>query len=75
VAATLDPSLVRTEPLTVDVELAGTLTTGQTVADRRHHWGRPANADVGVDVDAAAFLERLVERLGGLAASRADVAL
>ncbi len=35
VAAALDPSLVRTEALTVDVELGGTLTTGETVTDWR----------------------------------------
>src|SRR5450759_3850884 len=35
VAAALDPSLVRTEALPVDVELDGTLTTGETVTDWR----------------------------------------
>lgn len=74
VASTLDPSLVRTEALTVDVELGGTLTTGETVADWRRHWGRPPNVDVAVEADADAFLDRFVERVGGLAAARADVA-
>ena len=35
VAAALDPHLVRTEALTVDVELGGRLTTGETVTDWR----------------------------------------
>jgi inosine-uridine nucleoside N-ribohydrolase len=69
-AAALDPGLVRTVPLTVDVELAGLLTTGETVADWRHRWGRPPNADVAVDVNASLFLERFLERVGGLAAQR-----
>ena len=74
VAAALDRSLVRTEALTVDVELAGTLTAGETVTDWRRVWGRPPNVDIAVEGDAATFLERFVERVGGLAASRADVA-
>jgi len=74
VAAALDPRLVRTEALTVDVELGGTLTTGETVTDWRRAWGRPPNLDVAVEADAAAFLDRFVERVGGLAAERSNVA-
>ena len=70
VAAALDPDLIRTRPVTVDVELAGTLTTGQTVADWRGVWGRPPNVDVAVEADAPEFLRRFVERVGRLAASR-----
>ena len=67
VAAALDPSLVRTQALCVDVELGGTLTTGETVTDWRRTWGRPPTLDVAVEGDAAAFFERLIERVGGLA--------
>ena len=74
VAATLDRSLVTTEPLFVDVETQGELTTGMTVADRRHLTGKPANLDVAVTADIATFMDRLVERLGTLAADRSDVA-
>jgi purine nucleosidase len=74
-AAALDPSLVRTEALAVDIELDGTLTAGETVTDWRRVWGRPANVDVAVEADAQEFLRRFVERVGGLAASRSDVAL
>jgi purine nucleosidase len=70
VAAALDRSLVRTEALTVDVELAGTLTAGETVTDWRRVWGRPPNVDIAVEGDAAVFLDRFVERVGRLAASR-----
>ena len=51
-AAALDPGLVRTEALTVDIELGGTLTTGETVTDWRRVWGRPPNVDVAVEADA-----------------------
>jgi purine nucleosidase len=68
VAAALDPSLVRSQAVAVDVELVGTLTTGETVADWRHAWGRPPTLDVAVDGDAEAFFERFIERVGGLAA-------
>ena len=63
-AAALDPSLVRAEALTVDVELAGTLTAGETVTDWRRVWGRPPTLDVAVEADVATFLDRFVERVG-----------
>jgi purine nucleosidase len=68
-AAALDPSLVTTEALAVDVETAGSLTTGETVADWRHHWNRPPNVDVAVTADASGFFERFIERVGALAES------
>jgi purine nucleosidase len=68
VAAALDPALIRTEALPVDIELGGTLTTGETVTDWRRVWGRPSNIDVAVEADAEAFLDRFVERVGRLAA-------
>ncbi len=74
VAVALDRSLARTEPLFVDVETRGELTTGMTVADTRHLTGNAPNADVVTDADIATFLDRLIERVGGLAADRADVA-
>ncbi|HEY5277640.1 MAG TPA: nucleoside hydrolase [Coriobacteriia bacterium] len=68
VAAALEPALVRTEALTVEVELGGTLTTGETVTDWRRAWDRPPTLDVAVEGDAAAFFERFIERVGELAA-------
>ena len=68
-AAALDPALVRVQAVTVDVELTGRLTTGETVADWRRTWGRPPNVDVGVAADADEFFRRFVERVGGLAAA------
>jgi len=68
VAAALDQGLIQTEAVTVDVELDGTLTTGETVTDWRRVWGREPNVDVAVQADADEFLNRFVERVGGLAA-------
>ncbi|HVQ22709.1 MAG TPA: nucleoside hydrolase, partial [Candidatus Saccharimonadia bacterium] len=60
VAAALDSSLVRADALTVDVELAGTLTAGETVTDWRRVWGRSPTLDVAVEADVTTFLDRFV---------------
>ena len=73
-AAALDRSLIETEPLFVDVETSGELTAGMTVADRRHLTGNAPNLDVAVEADIPEFLDRLIERVGGLAADRSGVA-
>ena len=70
VAATIDRTLVTTQPVHVDVETGPGLAHGMTIADWRGMTGRPANAAVATDCDARAFLARLVERVGGLAADR-----
>jgi len=62
VAAALDPGLVETEPLAVDVETAGELTRGQTVADRRGREGKP-NVNVCVSVDHDRFLRLFMDRV------------
>ena len=73
-ACALDPGLVRSEPAAVDVDTAGGRADGQTIADWRKLWGRTPNADVATEADAAEFLRRLVERVGALAAERANPA-
>jgi purine nucleosidase len=75
VAAALDPTLIRSESVTVEVELGGTYTTGETVTDWRRRWSRPPNLDVVVEADINAFFERFVDRVGGLAAARHNVAI
>jgi purine nucleosidase len=72
VAAALDPALVRTEELAVDVELGGTLTTGETVADWRRAWGRDPTLAVAVEADVATFFGRFIDRVGDLAARVGD---
>ncbi|TSD95355.1 nucleoside hydrolase [Skermania sp. ID1734] len=66
-AVALDPGLVQTRPATVDVELAGTLTRGMTVADWAGMWGRRPNAEIACRTDPAAFFEMLIERVGAFA--------
>ncbi|MEO5884449.1 MAG: nucleoside hydrolase [Candidatus Limnocylindrales bacterium] len=73
VAATLDRALVTTQALHVDVETRGEITTGMTVADPRRLTGRPPNTDVAIEADIPAFLDRLIERVGGLAADHPGV--
>jgi len=73
VAAALDRSLVTTDALYVDVETQGELTSGMTVADRRRLTGKPPNLDVAATANVPEFLDRLVERVGGLAAHHLDV--
>ncbi|OBA70210.1 nucleoside hydrolase [Mycobacterium sp. 1554424.7] len=64
-AAALDPRLITTRAARVDIELADTPTRGVTTPD----WSgeRKANALIGVDVDAAAFFEDFIERVGPFA--------
>lgn len=74
VAATLDRALVTTRGLYVDVETRGEITTGLTVADPRKLTGRTPNLDVATSADIPTFLDRLIERIGGLAATLPNVA-
>jgi purine nucleosidase len=73
-AATLDPSLVKTRPLFVDVETGRGPAHAMTVTDWRGRTKRPPNLDVAVSGESATFLRLLVDRLGGLAADRSGVA-
>jgi len=66
-AVALDPDLVRYRPAAIDVELAGTLNRGMTVADWNGHWGREPNALVGIEVDPNAFFDRFIARVGPFA--------
>jgi purine nucleosidase len=75
VASALDPALITTESVTVDVELGGALTTGETVTDWRRSWHKPPNLDVAVGADVDAFFTRFVERVGNLAGDLANVAI
>jgi purine nucleosidase len=70
-ASALDPTLVRTEAVPVDVELGGRLTTGETVADWRRSRGLPPNLDVAVEADIDRFFRRFEDRLADLATRRA----
>jgi len=60
------PELVRTQHLNVEVETESELCRGRTVVDLWSRTERPANADVGVDIDPDGFFELLLERIARL---------
>jgi inosine-uridine nucleoside N-ribohydrolase len=66
VAHVIRPGLVETRLRNVEVEVASDLCRGRTVVDLWERTGRPANAHVGVDIDADVFFELLVERIASL---------
>lgn len=74
VATVIAPLLVTTKALHVDVECSGPLTIGMTVVDLNDVMGETPNADVGLDVDSAAFNELLIGRIMALNAATALVA-
>jgi pyrimidine-specific ribonucleoside hydrolase len=61
------PGLVETQPSRVDVETVSELTRGRTVADVRGLSGRPVNAEVGLAIDRARFVDLLVDAVGRFA--------
>jgi purine nucleosidase/pyrimidine-specific ribonucleoside hydrolase len=70
VAAVLDPSIVRTVPAPVAVELTGTHTRGATVVDLHARTGRDPNADVAVGLEVDAFWKLLMTAVRGLGQPR-----
>jgi purine nucleosidase len=73
VAAALDPALVATQALPVQVELAGALTSGETVTDWRRVWGRPPNVDIAVAADIETFFGRFIERVSAFVARKVAI--
>ena len=69
-AVALDPTLVATRRVAVDVETAGRLTTGATIADWRGDWARLANSEVALSVDAERFRKKFFDAMVRLAESR-----
>ncbi|HXI46771.1 MAG TPA: nucleoside hydrolase [Candidatus Acidoferrales bacterium] len=59
VAHLANPGLVTTVRTNVTVELRGEFTRGRTVVDLRGVTDRPANADVGLDIDRDRFVALL----------------
>lgn len=66
VAHVLQEGLVTTIERNVEIELGSDLCRGRTVVDRWGRTDRPANAHVGIGLEADAFFDLLVERIGGL---------
>jgi pyrimidine-specific ribonucleoside hydrolase len=66
VAHVIDPTLMTTVHCNVEIETSSRFCDGRTVVDRWLATGGPRNAHVGVDVDAARFLDLLIERISTL---------
>jgi len=58
----------------VDIETGPGLAHAMTVADWRGITHSPSNLDVAVAANADAFIERFIDRVGGLAAAHSGVA-
>ena len=63
VAAILEPGLLTTRLMRVDVECDGDLTRGETVCDFHGVTGKPPNADVGLELDREGFFDLLYDSL------------
>jgi purine nucleosidase len=66
VAHVLRPGIVLTEHLNVEIETASDLCRGRTVVDCWHRTDREPNAHVGLQIDADAFFDLLLERIATL---------
>jgi inosine-uridine nucleoside N-ribohydrolase len=66
VAHILRPDVVETKRLNVEIDVESELSRGRTVVDLWRRTEREPNAHVGVDIDADAFLELLIERINSL---------
>ncbi len=62
----IQPDLYRSTAVTVDVELQGELTRGQTVADWRNRWGRTPQTNLLTTVDAEGFKQEFRTRIARL---------
>jgi inosine-uridine nucleoside N-ribohydrolase len=64
VCAVIDPSILTTYLIPVDIETGGELSAGRTVCDFRFRGGKPANARFAMDADEPKFVRMLKEILG-----------
>lgn len=68
IASLLDPALVTTKPMNVQIDLRSTQSYGRTNCDYFGYLGLPATADVAVDIDVPRFwdiIEAGLRRYGG----------
>jgi inosine-uridine nucleoside N-ribohydrolase len=66
VAHVIAPGVIATEHLPVEVDITQGPARGRTVVDQLQRTGKPANAHVAVDVDAAGFIDLLTGRIASL---------
>lgn len=62
-ALVIDPTLVRTRPVHIGVDLGGTYAFGATVADFWKERGEPDNARIAYEVDADRFFKLMFDLL------------
>ena len=67
VCAIIDPSILTTEHIPVDVEIHAELSLGRTVCDFRFRGDKPANVQFAMDADEPKFVRMLLEILGRVA--------
>ena len=63
VCAIIDPSVLTTEHIPVDVEVHAELSLGRTVCDFRFRSGKPANVEFAMDADEPKFVAMLMDIL------------
>jgi len=63
VAALIEPGILHTQPMHVDIELHGEHTRGRTVAGVIGWHPQPPNVDVGTGINKARFIEILLDGL------------
>ena len=63
IASLIDPALLTTKPMNVQIDLRSTQSYGRTNCDYFGYLGLPATADVAVDIDAARFWNIVEESL------------
>ena len=64
VCAIIDPAIVTTHFIPIDVEVNAELSAGRTVCDFRFRSGKPANVHFAMDADEPKFVGMLLEILG-----------
>ena len=65
IAYVMDPTLVTTQDLYIDVETKNTLANGKTVADELHVTGNNPNVSAAVDLAIDKFLKLFVDAIEG----------
>ena len=63
VAAVIDPTIIRTHMMHVEIETAGTLTVGRTVCDVYGTLGKEPQVHVGYALDVPRFWEMVINTI------------
>ena len=65
-AHVIRPDVITIEPFPVEIDVTHGPCRGRTVVDQLRRTGQADNAHVATDVDAAAFIDLLTERISSL---------